>query len=154
MKRSTWKWIITGLLLIMVFSCSREEQEDLDLGMDYLHVSDVSKYCQGPCGDVLDWEEAVILVMGHIPDVENEASMNEAFTKKRFFLHDIRNGMFIKIMVTGDEDAVFQLLGSLTKQDEVFIQGRAQAVIVNDSDECVKGLVVNLDSSGNIKINL
>jgi hypothetical protein len=60
----------------------------------------------------------------------------------------------MEIRVTGDEDAVFQFLGGVVKQDEVFVRGLAGSVIVNEGNECMKGLVVELDSSQDIDINL
>ena len=137
----------------LLFSCSTQE-DDLDLAAGYLQVSDALEYCQGQCGEALGWEGSPILVKGHIPDVENEAAMEEAYAQGRIFLHDIRNGLFLEVQVTGDRDAVFHQLGTAARKDQVFLKGMAESVIVNEGNECMKGLVVVLTSAQDIQFNL
>lgn len=142
-----------GCLVSAALSCSVED-EALDLDVGYLHVSDALEYCQGPCSEPLEWEDAGISVKGHIVDVEDEGAMGEAYSKGRLFLHDIRNGFFLEVRVTGDKDAVFSFLQGVAKFDEVFIKGTAAPVIIDEDDECVKGLVVRLSSVNDMDINL
>ena len=145
-------FIVLAMMLVIV-SCSKQD-DDLSLDSDYLPVSDVLEYCQGDCGDLLEWEGSEIRVKGHIPDVEDEEAMNAAYAAGRFYLHDIRNGMFIEIRTGSDKDAIFLFMNSLSKQDEVYIRGVAESVIVNEGNKCIKGVVLVLNSSQDIDINL
>lgn len=140
-------------ILLVLISCSKEN-EPLELNEDYLHVADVMEYCQGSCTDVLEWEGSEILLKGHIPDVENDSVVMEYYNSSRFYLSDIRNGMFMEVRVMQDKDAIFEILFSLGKQDMCFIMGTTESVIVNEGNECMKGVVVEIVKSENIIINL
>jgi hypothetical protein len=153
MREYLLKISVLAVLISASYSCTTQE-EDLELNINYLTVSDALEYCQGGCVDLLEWEGSGIWVKGHIPDLENEEAMNDAYGKGRVFLHDIRNGLFLEVQVTGDKDVIFNFLNGATKQDEINIRGTAGSVIVNEGDECMKGLVVLLTSAQDIEINL
>lgn len=141
------------ILLVSGFSCTKESTE-LVLNQDYLPVADVLEYCQGSCDMLLGWEGTETVVKGHIPDISNDSSLQDYISNQRFYLSDIRNGMFMEIRIKGDEDAIFGILDMIGKQDMVFIRGTAEPVIVNEGNECLKGVVIELDQSTNIQINL
>lgn len=142
--------VIFGLMLL--YACSVEDDQ-LVLDTDYLHVADVLQYCQGSCSGTLDWEGSEILLQGHVPDVTNDSILNDYYNRSRFYLSDIRNGMFMEIRVEGDQDAIFQFLSGVGKQDQVYIRGQAESVILNEGDECLKGVIVELDNVMDISLN-
>lgn len=148
------RYIAVILALFCGFvSCSKLD-ETLVLNEDYLSVADALEYCQGNCNQVMDWEDSEILVSGNIPDVTNDSIMMNYFEKSRFYLADIRNGMFIEILVEDDKDAIFEKISNLDKKDKVYIKGTTSSVIVSEGDDCQKGVVINLVHSDNININL
>ena len=153
MKTTYRNILISMAMATAMLSCSVPD-EDLALDRYYLPVTDALQYCQGDCEELLEWEGSELRVKGHIPDVEDEAAMNQAYTSARFYLHDIRNGMFMEIRTGSDKDAIFEYLGGLSKQDEVYIRGVAESVIVNEGDGCLKGLVMVINSVQDIEINL
>jgi len=146
---------IAGLLILfqLFFSCAKQD-ENLVLNEEFLFVADVLEYCQGACKDLLDWENNEILVKGHVRDVKNDSVMLVYFEEGRFFLSDVRNGMFMEIRVEEDKDAIFEVLFGIQKNDMVFIRGIAESVIVNEGNECTKGVIIELTKSDNININL
>ncbi len=144
--------LILALLCLGTLSCTKL-QDDLDLDADYLHAADVLEYCQGNCNETLEWEGADILVKGYVPDVTDDAAMQELYQKQLFYLHDIRNGMFIEVRVVGDLDAIFAFLAGLIRTDQVFIHGTTKSVIVNEGNECLKGVVILIDHVEHIQIN-
>lgn len=142
--------LFSGILLFV--SCNKEN-EQLVLNADYLQVADVLEYCQGSCSEMLDWEGSEILLKGHVPDVTNDSIMQDYYDQSRFYLLDVRNGMFMEIRVEDDRDAIFQFLSSLGKQDRIYIRGQASSVIVNEGNECHKGVVVEVNNKLNISLN-
>ena len=75
------------------------------------------------------------------------------YQKQLFYLHDIRNGMFLEVRVEGDLDAIFAFLAGLIRTDQVFIQGTTKSVIVNEGNECMKGVVIQIDNVEHIQTN-
>ena len=144
--------LMLALFSLGAFSCTKM-QDDLELDAGYLHAADVLEYCQGNCNELLEWEGADILVKGYVPDVADDAAMQASYQKQLFYLHDIRNGMFLEVRIEGDLDAIFAFLAGLIKTDQVFIQGTTKSVIVNEGDECMKGVVILIDNVEHIKIN-
>jgi hypothetical protein len=144
--------LILAFFFMGTASCTKQ-QDDLDLDADYLQVADVLEYCQGNCTEQPEWEGAEILVKGYVPDVADEALMQELYQKQLFYLNDIRNGMFIEVRVEGDLDAIFAFLAGLIKTDQVLVRGTSQSVIVNEGDECMKGVVILIDNVEHIQIN-
>lgn len=147
------KYAILLLSLMLLFACSVEDDQ-LILDADYLHVADVLQYCQGSCSNALDWEGNNIHLKGFIPDIENDSVVNDYFGQSRFFLLDERNGMFLEVRVVDDRDAIFEIIFSLGKQDRLFIKGLAESIIVNEGNDCQKGVVIELEQADNIQINL
>lgn len=141
-----------GILAILT-GCAKQ-QEDLDLDGAYLHVADVLRYCQGSCDVQLEWEGKEILVTGHITDAGDPATMLQYFEEGRFYLHDIRNGMFMEVRISGDKEAIFAFLSGIGKADDIYIRGTSEPVIVNDGNNCQKGVVIILNSAQNIISNL
>ena len=134
-------------------ACSVSDTE-LVLDKDYLHVADVQQYCQGSCTETLDWEGSRVLVKGHVRDVENDSITSDYYENSRFYLLDVRNGMFMEIRVTDNRDAIFGIIFSLGKQDRIHLNGTAASVVVNEGNECRKGVIVELDQVEDIQINL
>jgi hypothetical protein len=145
--------IIFAGLFFLVTACDTLE-EPLVLDQDYLHVADVLEFCQGPCQGTLAWENNNVLVKGYIPEVENDSILNEDKNNARFYLTDIRNGMFIEIRVDGDVDAVFQFLFGINKTDRLYIRGKAESILANQGSECIKGVIVQLSDVANMEVNL
>jgi len=148
------KGYITGLLILfqLLLSCTKQD-ENLILNEDFLFVADVLEYCQGPCSEFLNWENNEILVKGYIPNVANDSIVQEYYDQGRFYFSDIRNGMFMEIRVKEDTDAIFEILNEIQKKDMVFIRGIAESVIVNEGNECTKGVIIELTKSENINTN-
>ena len=151
-KASIYLFLMIGCMSLFV-SCEKQD-ENLVLDAGYLNVADVLEYCQGSCDGTLAWEGNEVLIKGNIPDIENEAVMLSYFQEGRYYLHDIRNGMFIEIRIAGDDDAIFQLLSGHEKLDKIYVTGTLEPVIVNHDNECTKGVVIILDDARHIKINL
>jgi hypothetical protein len=140
-------------LVMMIGSCSKEEEE-LVLDEGYLHVADALEYCQGSCNDMLDWEGAGIWVTGHVKGVDDDAVMQDYFTNNRFYLSDIRNGMFMEVRIEDDKEAIFAILYGINKTDRLFLKGTAEPVILNEGNECLKGVAITINSSLDINTNL
>ncbi len=148
----SFKIAMPFLLLVMFWSCDKET-EFLDLDRQYLHVADVVEYCQGSCNEIASWEQERVLVKGHLRDVGNDSVWADNTNKHRFYLLDIRNGIFVEVRVENDIEPVFDLLGTVQKTDMVFLDGTAQAVIASDGSECSKGMVLIVEQIENILIN-
>lgn len=152
MNRRLINIIFAGLYFLL--PACEELQEPLVLDEDYLQVADVLENCQGSCQGSLSWENSPVWIQGFVPDVENDSILNEYQNDARFYLTDIRNGMFLDIRVEGDVDAIFQFLSGVTKNDRFFIRGVAESIIANQGSECTKGVVVVLSDVSNLDINL
>lgn len=152
--RTVFIHIVLLLAGLAILAGCTKPQEELVLHSDYHHVADVLEYCQGPCNVGLVWEGMEILVKGKIPDVADSATMLNYYTDDHFYLHDIRNGMFMEVRITGDKEAIFEFLSGIGKTADVYISGTAESVMVNKGNECLKGVVIILSSSQNIKSNL
>jgi hypothetical protein len=147
--------LLNLVLLILLFaSACAPEEDSLVLNKEYLHVADVLQYCQGTCTGELDWENNAILTMGHVIDIENDSTRMDYYEQSRFFLLDVRNGMFLEVRVPEERDAVFEILFSVGKQDRVYIDGIAASIIVNEGNDCQKGVVIELSKAENIQVNL
>jgi hypothetical protein len=138
----------------LLFPACDKLEEPLVLDEVYLQVADVLEHCQGPCQGSLPWENNTVLVKGYFPEVENDSILNEDKNKARFYLTDIRNGMFIEIRVDGDVDAVFQFLSGIMKKDRLYIRGMTESIIANQGSECTKGVIVVLSDVSDLAINL
>lgn len=145
------------MLLVAFFpgllACSKLD-EHLVLDKTYLFVADVLEFCQGGCNEKLDWESSTILIKGMVMDAGDDAAMLRNYQDDRFYISDIRNGMFMEVRVIGDKDEIFEILYGLNKKDMIFIEGTAESVIVNEGNECMKGVIIELAHPENIKINL
>jgi hypothetical protein len=141
--------IIVTVILVSVFACG-EKQEMLILNKDYLTVADLLEYCQGSCDETSTWENQTVLVKGHVMDIESDSVINEYYEDSRFYLQDIRNGMYMEVRVQDNKEAIFNIIRSGKKTDLFYIEGTAAAVIANNDGECNKGVVVLLNQPGNI----
>ena len=140
-------WFLFSLLF--VFSCQKEQQS-LIFDEGYLKVADILHYCQGSCDETLDWENKEAVVLGHIMDIENDSIKNEYFSKSKFYLLDIRNGMFMEVNITDNKDPIFEKIWNAKKTDEFLIKGTLNAVYAIDNDECIKGVNLLLNHPDNI----
>lgn len=147
-------YTLTLFAIVLILSGCTKEDAPIVLNEDYLQVADALQYCQGSCTETLLWEGNEILLKGHIPNIEDDSVMQDYYAGSRFYLSDIRNGMFLEVRVEGEKDAVFEILYTVSKQDMVFIRGTAESLIVNEGNECLKGLIIELVLSEDIKINL
>ncbi len=136
---------INGFLL----SCHKEQQTII-LDQDFLQVADILHYCQGSCSDTEDWENAEVLISGHIIGIENDSTKNEYLLTGKFYLLDIRNGMYLEVNITENKDPIFEKIWNAKKTDEFQIKGRLNAVYAFDNEKCVKGVNVLLNHSDNI----
>jgi len=153
MKNSIVTMISILVLVLGTYSCTKQ-QDDLVLNANHLFVADALEYCQGSCSDQLEWEGAEILVKGHVRDAASDAVMLEYYNDERFYLSDVRNGMFLEVRVIANTDPVFAILFGLKKSDMIYLRGTSESVIVNEGNECMKGVVIEISAPEDIKINL
>jgi len=144
--------ILAGLFAIFLFSCEKLDESGF-LDIPYNNVSDVKHYCHGACEEMYDWENHEIGIEGHIPDIENDNTMQEYKADGHFYLSDIRNGMIIDIRIQDGLDEIFDTLSTLQKTDKLFIQGVARAILASDGKKCEKGVFIDLYGLENININ-
>lgn len=140
------------IALVLAVACSKK-QEELSLNQNYLMVADAFQYCQGSCDIVAPWEEQVILLTGHLLGANNDSIFQDNKSKSRFYLLDIRNGLFIQIQVEADEEAIFDRLATVRKTDIIYLRGTASAIIAQDVNQCTKGVVILIDEIDNLQLN-
>jgi hypothetical protein len=143
-------FLIWFLFSILFVSSCQKEQQPLIFDEDYLKVADILHNCQGSCDEILDWENNEAVVFGHIMDIENDSIKKEYFSKSKFYLLDIRNGMFMEVSITENKDPIFEKIWNAKKTDEFLIKGTLNAVYAFDNDECVKGVNLLLNHPDNI----
>jgi len=142
MKSKFWSYIIF-LCLLVILACSKN-QEALNLQESYMTVADMLEYCQGSCDEALSWENQTALVQGHIMSIESDSAMNENFIESRFYLQDIRNGMFMEVNIEDNKEDIFNVIGTGSKTSLFYIQGTTKAIIATENKECRKGVVLLL----------
>ncbi len=152
-KSKQYLIILLGLFGIFLFSCEKLDESGF-LDMPYNKVADVKQYCSGACEEIYDWENYEIGIEGHIPDIENDNTMQEYKAEGHFYLSDIRNGMIIDIRIQDGLDKIFDTLFTLQKTDRLFIQGIARAITATDGKKCAKGVYIDLYGMENLKVNL
>lgn len=140
-------------ILIFVGSCSKTEDQ-LFLDQDYHHVADVLEYCQGACDEQLVWENSAVLISGYIPDITNDSIFEDYIEQERFYLSDIRNGMFMEVRIENDLEAIAETLSAIQKLDKVYLKGVTLSIIVNEGNECAKGVFISLSNATDIQLNL
>lgn len=145
--------IVLCLFGLFLFSCEKLDETGF-LDIPYHNVSDVKEYCHGACETLYDWENHTISVIGHIPDIDNENTMQEYKDGGHFYLSDIRNGMIIDIRIQEGLDEIFDSLNTLQKTDEFFIQGVARAISASDGKKCEKGVFIDFYGLENLEVNL
>ncbi len=131
------------LLVIMISACTKE-QEPIIMDADYMTVADVFQYCQGSCDNTYDWENSPILVKGYILNFNNDSIRLDYYSKSKFYLQDIRNGMYIEVRVEGNKDPVFEKIWPADQQSLFFIKGTTEPIIATSNGDCTKGVIVSL----------
>lgn len=139
------------LFMMLCFSCNKD-QPLLVLDENYLTVADVLHYCQGSCDEATVWENKNALVKGCIKDVESETKMEEYFFESKFYLQDIRNGMYLEVRVPENKEAIFEKIWNADKADAFGLSGILNPVIANEGDNCIKGVVLILNQPDDINI--
>jgi len=137
--------------LLQCFSCDKE-QPLLLLDQNYLMVADVLQYCQGSCNEASVWENKNAFVKGSIKDVESESKMEEYFSESKFYLQDIRNGMYLEVRITENKEAIFEKIFAAEKSDTFKVKGMLNPVLAMDGGNCLKGVVLILNHPDNINI--
>ena len=107
-------------------------------------VADVYQYCQGTCDTIYGWENSDVLVQGYILNFSNDSIRQDYYSNSKFYLQDIRNGMFIEIRIDENRDAVFEKIWPADHKSQFFIKGTTEPVIAFSDDDCTKGVVVSL----------
>ncbi len=138
------------VLSLVILSACNKEQEPVILDADYMSVADVYQYCQGSCENIYDWENSVVLVKGYILNFNNDSIRNDYYSKSKFYLQDIRNGMFIEVRIDENKDPVFEKIWPADQKNLFFIKGTAEPVIATSNGDCAKGVVVSLIHPDNI----
>jgi hypothetical protein len=141
------------MLLLLLLGCSKTD-DSLELDQRYLNIADVVEFCTGFCDVEAPWEQSTVLLKGHLRDAVNDSVQADNRKKHRFYLMDIRNGMFIEIRVEDDHDLIFDQLKAVMKQDVVYVSGTAIAIIATDGSVCTKGVVILINSPSDLFINL
>jgi len=152
-KNNTNIRVLLIFTAIIIVSCEKIDEAGF-MDVPYHQIADVKEYCQGACENLYDWENKKIGVKGYIPGIWDTEVMNDYKSSARFYLEDIRNGMFISIKVDNNLDDIFDSLMVLQKQDEIFIKGIARPVTANDGTKCEKGVFIEIYDLENIKVNL
>lgn len=146
---NTTSIIFLFLVLVASFSC-RKEQDPLKLDNDYLFVTDIQQYCSGNCDEISIWENHNIYAKGHVIGIENDSLMQDYFNNNRFYLNDIRTGIFIMIRINDDKMRVFDKLNAGKKDNMLFLKGIAEAVIASSGEDCTKGVVIEISNADDI----
>ncbi|RLC22442.1 MAG: hypothetical protein DRH21_08495 [Deltaproteobacteria bacterium] len=139
------------LLFVSFTSACNKEQEPLTLDADFMTVADVYQYCQGNCDTIYDWESSDVFVQGYILNFSNDSIRQDYYSNSKFYLQDIRNGMFIEIRINENRDAVFEKIWPADHKNQFFIKGTTEPVIASSDGYCTKGVVVSLIHPDNIK---
>lgn len=132
------------LLLMVVMSACNKEQEPIMMDADYMTVADVFQYCQGSCDNTYDWENSPLLVKGYILNFNNDSIRQDYYTRSKFYLQDIRNGMYIEVRVEENKDPVFEKIWPADHQSSFYIKGTAEPVTATSNGDCTKGVIVSL----------
>ena len=135
---------LSAILLVILFYSCNKPQDQLVLDEEFLTVADLLKYCQGSCDNMYDWESSTVLVKGHILNFNNDSIRLDYYSKSKFYLQDIRNGMFIEIRIDENKDPIFEKIWPADHKNLFFIKGTAEPVIATNDGECSKGVVVSL----------
>ena len=151
-KSKQYSKLLLCVLGIFLFSCEKMDESGF-LDNPYHKVADVKQYCQGACEESYDWENHQIGIEGHIPDIENDNTLQDYKAESHFYLADIRNGMIIDIKIQDGINDIFDTLFKLQKTDKFFIQGVARAISATDGKKCEKGVFIDLYGLGNLKVN-
>ncbi len=152
-KSKQYYRILICLLSIFLLSCEKLDETNF-LDIPYHYVADIKQYCQGACEETYDWENREFGIEGHIPDIENDITMQGYKEESHFYLSDIRNGMIIDIKIQDGLNEIFDTLFTLQKTDKLFIRGVARAISATDGKKCEKGVFIDLYGLENININL
>lgn len=138
------------LFLVIVLSACNKEQEPFILDVDYMTVADVFQYCQGSCDIVYTWENSDVLVQGYILNFSNDSVRLDYYSRSKFYLQDIRNGMYIEVRVDDNKAPIFEKIWPANDKSLFYIQGTAEPVIATSDGDCTKGVVVSLTHPDNI----
>jgi len=138
------------LVLVIGFSACNKEQQPLALDADFMTVADVFQYCQGSCNEIYNWENSAVLVQGYILNFSNDSIRLDYYSSSKFYLQDIRNGMFIEVRVDDNKDPVFEKIWPADDKNLFYIKGTAEPVIATIDGDCTKGVVVSLTHPDNI----
>jgi hypothetical protein len=152
-KNNTYIRILFIFTAITIVSCEKIDEAGF-MDVPYHEVADVKEYCQGACESAYDWENKKIGVKGYIPGITDTEVMNDYKSSARFYLEDIRNGMFISIKVENNLNDIFDSLMLLQKNDRLFIKGIARPVTANDGTKCEKGMFMEISQLENIEVNI
>lgn len=139
-------------ILLITIGCSKKE-EMIDLEAGYHFVADLVQYCQGTCGEVESWEDNQAWVKGNIRDIDSETTLTNYYNEDRFYLEDIRNGMFMEVRIMLHKDEIFNEIRKAGKKDRFFIKGKVVPVYAYEGDNCKKGMVMELYSHEDLQIN-
>jgi len=144
--------VIKLLVLLFVFytSACNKEQDPLTLDDDFMTVADVFQYCQGNCDIVYDWENSDVLVQGYILNFSNDSIRQDYYSNSKFYLQDIRNGMFIEVRIDENKDPIFEKIWPADQKSHFYIKGTTEPVIASNDGDCTKGVVVSLVHPDNI----
>jgi len=138
------------LLLVITLNACNKEQEPVILDSNFMTVADVFQYCQGACDKTYDWENSPVLVKGHILNFNNDSIRLDYYAKSKFYLQDIRNGMYIEIRIDENKDPIFEKIWPADHKNLFFIRGTAESVTATSNGDCTKGVVVSLSHPDNI----
>lgn len=152
-RHSISKYMVIGLLVLLAVSflgaCNKEQQPVI-LDADFMTVADVFQYCQGACDIIYDWENSDVLVQGYILNFSNDSIRQDYYLNSKFYLQDIRNGIFIEIRIDENQDAVFEKIWPADHKNQFFIRGATLPVTASSDGDCTKGVVVSLVHPDNI----
>lgn len=138
------------LILVFVLNACNKEQEPVILDSGYMTVADVFQYCQGSCDKVYDWEYSDVLVKGYILNFNNDSIRLEYYSTGKFYLQDIRNGIYLEVRIDNNKDPIFEKIWPADNKNLFFIKGTTEPVIASNNNDCTKGVVVALIHPDNI----
>jgi len=138
------------LLFVIFISACNKEQESIILDDRFLTVADAFQYCQGSCETTYVWENSSIQVKGYILNFNNDSIRLDYYSKSKFFLQDIRNGMYIEIRIDENKDPIFEKIWPADHKNLFYIKGTAVAVTATNNGDCTKGVVVSLNHPDDI----
>lgn len=135
--------LLVLLLVFILYACNKE-QEPIILVGDFLTVADAFQYCQGTCETTYDWENSSINVQGHILNFNNDSIRQDYYSNSKFYLQDIRNGMYIEVRIDENKDPIFEKIWPADHKNQFYIKGTAVAVTATNNGDCTKGVIVSL----------